>query len=84
MEFSEVSSISQIKDDWKGYLALVAAGTAMIVFYLLPAFVAYGNRHPSRDAVLLVNLMFGWTVLGWLLSLVWACVGRKAKADLDS
>jgi len=51
-----------------------------VLFYFLPAVAAYFKQRPNRLAILLVNLGFGWTVLGWLLVLVWAL--SKPTAEL--
>ena len=42
-----------------------------LLLYFLPAII---GRH-KRDAagILLVNLLFGWTVIGWVIALIWAC-----------
>jgi len=40
--------------------------------YLLPAELAYARRHRNKGAVLALNVLGGWTVVGWVLALVWA------------
>jgi T4 superinfection immunity protein len=41
------------------------------VLYFLPTLLA---RHsPDFFGVFLVNLFFGWTVIGWFIALIWAC-----------
>ena len=44
----------------------------VLIFYFLPSFNAMSRKHKNRDAILLVNLFFGWTVLGWLIALIWS------------
>ena len=46
-------------------------------FYLLPALVAYHRVHPSLRGVFVVNLLLGWTVLGWIGTLIWAIRGSN-------
>lgn len=41
--------------------------------YLIPTFIAFGRGHPNRWPILVINVVFGGTGLGWLGSLVWAC-----------
>jgi hypothetical protein len=38
--------------------------------YFLPAIIAH-NKH-NAGAILVLNLLTGWTVIGWIISLVWA------------
>jgi hypothetical protein len=47
---------------------------ALVVFFLhfLPSYIGFSRYHPARWAILVLNLFFGWTVVGWLLLLVWA------------
>jgi competence protein ComGC len=44
----------------------------IFVFYFLPALVAFLRNHKNKLAVLLLNFLLGWTVLGWVGSLVWS------------
>jgi T4 superinfection immunity protein len=40
--------------------------------YLLPAYIAYRRRHHQAAPILVLNLVFGWTLLGWVGTLAWA------------
>jgi cytoskeletal protein RodZ len=40
--------------------------------YLLPAFIALVRYHHNAASIFLVNLLLGWTFLGWVGALVWA------------
>jgi Superinfection immunity protein len=47
-----------------------------------PYFVALGRHHHNRGAIGVLNLFTGWTAIGWIIALVWACtaVHRAPKA----
>jgi hypothetical protein len=45
-----------------------------VVLYFLPAIIAHNKRDSSK--ILIVNLLFGWTVIGWCIALVWACTAE--------
>jgi hypothetical protein len=47
---------------------------ALFAFFLhfVPSFIAFTRNHPMRWAILAVNIIFGWTIVGWVLTLVWA------------
>ena len=47
---------------------------AAILFYFLPSFVAYGNKRFNKQAILVLNVAGGWTVVGWIVALTWAFV----------
>ena len=40
--------------------------------YLLPTFEAYGKSHKNSTAITLVNVFLGWSIIGWIVALVWA------------
>jgi hypothetical protein len=45
--------------------------------YLLPVIVALSREHPSWMGIAVVDLLLGWTVIGWIIALAWACSGAK-------
>ena len=54
---------------------------AAICLYFWPAAVAAGRRHRHAGAVFALNLLLGWTFLGWVLSMVWAMMTPKPTAS---
>jgi len=60
-------------------IRIIAGGLAVSVFllplYILPTILAWKKQH--RIQILLLNLLLGWTVLGWVGALVWALVTRR-------
>lgn len=40
--------------------------------YLLPTYEAARCKHPNISAVFLINLLLGWTLIGWVVAAVWA------------
>jgi len=46
----------------------------IFVFYFLPSLIAFLRQHKNKLAIFLLNLLLGWTVLGWVVSLVWSVV----------
>ena len=66
--------------------AFVALGTLVgfafaLALLFLPTLVAKSRNHPNTLPIFLVNLFFGWTFIGWAISLVWACT-RPAQPGL--
>jgi hypothetical protein len=59
--------------------AFVALGTLVgfafaLALLFLPTLVAKSRNHPNTLPIFLVNLFFGWTFIGWVISFVWACM----------
>jgi hypothetical protein len=54
--------------------------TLLLLFlgiHFLPAFVAVVREHRHAGLIFVLNLLLGWTVIGWIILLVWACVGEQ-------
>jgi hypothetical protein len=47
----------------------------LCAIYFLPTLVAAHRGH-SVAGILLMNLLFGWTGIGWALMLLWALISR--------
>lgn len=45
-----------------------------VVLYFLPTIVGHGKRDAA--GIFMVNLVFGWTVIGWCVALLWACASE--------
>lgn len=50
---------------------------ALIVFYFAPTVLAFGRGHAYRWVIAAVNLVAGWTLMGWLICCVWAVWPRE-------
>jgi uncharacterized membrane protein len=42
------------------------------VIHFLPSIVAALRNSRHTLAIFLINLFFGWTVIGWIIALIWA------------
>ena len=49
--------------------------TCMILLYFLPTII--GRDKADVMGIFLVNLLFGWTVIGWFIALIWACSAER-------
>ncbi|PIP19795.1 MAG: hypothetical protein COX41_01060 [Candidatus Omnitrophica bacterium CG23_combo_of_CG06-09_8_20_14_all_41_10] len=46
----------------------------IFALYFLPTFIAFLRHHKNKLAIFLLNLFLGWTILGWVVSLVWSVI----------
>ena len=55
-------------------LSLVELLVIALIFalYFMPTFIAFLRQHKNKLVIFLLNLLLGWTVLGWVVSLVWS------------
>lgn len=42
------------------------------LMYFLPTILAFARNKRDTAAILLLNLFLGWTMIGWVVALVWA------------
>jgi hypothetical protein len=49
-------------------------GTAFVTLYFTPSIVAFCRAKSSRFGIAFLNLLAGWTVIGWIAAFIWACV----------
>ncbi len=40
--------------------------------YFTPTIYAYHANHKNKEAIFILNLLLGWTVLGWIGALIWS------------
>lgn len=45
------------------------------LLYFLPTII--GRHKADAQGIFLVNLLFGWTVIGWFAALIWACAAER-------
>ena len=58
--------------DESGYMFVLTIALIGGTIYLIPTIVAFLRGHPNRWLIMVINVAFGGTVIGWLGPLVWA------------
>ncbi len=46
----------------------------LLLLYFLPAII--GRQKRDATGIFLLNLFLGWTVIGWIIALIWACAAQ--------
>ena len=68
-----------------GVLTAQVVAFAVITFglliYLAPAIVALKRGASGSGIIFVLNVLIGWTVLGWMAMLVWAAAGDAHPAE---
>ena len=67
---AEIKAADAIEDGAKvgGILLLIVAA----VLYFVPTLIACGKGKRNAFAIFALNLLLGWTFLGWVLALIWS------------
>ena len=58
-------------------LALLGIGMA---FYFAPSFIALHRQHRQTAPIFALNLLLGWTFVGWVGAIVWALMAQNRNA----
>lgn len=50
-----------------------------IALYLLPGIIASSREHKNSTAIWILNIVLGWSFLGWVAALVWSFTNPDSK-----
>lgn len=46
----------------------------LVPIYFLPSIIAWWTVHPNKITIFVINLLLGWSLIGWIAALIWAFV----------
>ena len=52
----------------------------ILLLYMLPTLIAYARDIRRRRTLAVLNIVAGWTLIGWIVAFLWA---RMAQSQLD-
>ncbi len=47
--------------------------------YFLPTIIALARGHHNGFAIFLTNLLLGWTLIGWIIALIWSTTASERR-----
>jgi hypothetical protein len=50
----------------------------LFAMYWLPTLIALARQTPSALGIAMLNFFLGWTVIGWIMALVWALAANTS------
>lgn len=50
-----------------------------LALYLLPGMIASSRQHKNATAIWVLNILLGWSMLGWIAALVWSFTNPGAQ-----
>ena len=53
-------------------IVFLIAAAVVGLLYFLPSVCAFKRGHHQRAAILALNILAGWTAIGWVAAFVWA------------
>lgn len=57
------------------------SGIVVLIFivYFVPFLIANHRHHKNQVPIFFLNLIFGWTIIGWVGALVWASMAENRR-----
>jgi hypothetical protein len=53
----------------------------LIALYFLPSILGFKLR--NAGSIIILNLLLGWTVIGWIVALIWSVSNEKKENIVD-
>ncbi len=66
---------------------MLPAGLAVVLFFLVyffPYIVASNRHHRQAEAIFVLTLLLGWTLVGWVAALCWALTAPPVPTAVAS
>lgn len=54
----------------------------VLVVYMIPGVVAWSRGHRNAAAIITMNVVLGWTFLGWTIALIWSMTNNVRREPL--
>jgi hypothetical protein len=64
-------------------MEMLAVGI-FIFIYFLPAIIAYNRNHHNSTSIFLLNLLLGWSGIGWIAAIIWAFTAVQVNQTTDT
>lgn len=78
LRISNIGPLPWPGDFWGSVLLVVVPLLLFWPLYFLPSLMARGKQHGGT--IFALNLVLGWTFLGWIGALVWAATDQPSTA----
>src|SRR3954462_14827215 len=76
---------SQPPSDDTALVIFMGIGFLLVgIIYIMPSIVAFRRNHPNRWIILVINVAFGGTIIGWGIALVWATRAAHRVGSISS
>jgi hypothetical protein len=49
----------------------------ILSLYVMPSAIAAVRGHHQLAAIFILNILLGWTIIGWIAALIWAATAKR-------
>ncbi|MBW4055914.1 MAG: superinfection immunity protein [Proteobacteria bacterium] len=60
---------------------ILVALLPFLFIYFIPAIIGYSRKKDNKTSILLLNLFLGWSLIGWVVALIWATSKDKVTVQ---
>jgi len=53
-------------------LSIFVGFMLVLLCYNIPSIIAVSRHHNHAMKILIINILFGWTIIGWFVALIWS------------
>lgn len=77
------AAFAVIVADQMDLLTPVSTGVLVVGlgFYFLPTIIAVHRQHRNTLAIAVLNILAGWTFVGWIGAIVWSLLAKPTSAQ---
>jgi hypothetical protein len=58
------------------FIASIFTIAFLLVIYVLPSYIAVRRGHRGQSSIIIINILLGWTLVGWIVALAWSLTGN--------
>ena len=80
---NESEVIGPIKSIEKQVVMLILNIVILAIIYFIPTVISIIKKHTYKLYIICINIILGWTLIGWLVCLIWSLIdNKKNRADI--
>lgn len=76
---NETQTIGPMKSTGKQVVMLISTILILAIIYFIPTAISIIKKHTYKSYIICINILLGWTLIGWLACLIWSLIDNKKK-----
>lgn len=68
---------------WFGLPEMIILAFVFLPFYFVPAIIAYSRKTKKKKNIMLLNVLLGWSIIGWIGAFIWSIIDSREIDELE-
>ena len=64
-------------------LVVLLLALLILALYFTPTIIAVKRNHLQKTAIILINVLLGWSFIGWVIALIWSVTKEKVQEQIN-